>query len=253
MPPASHPSRSGHPPAAAPATQPHRPGRWATVARAGAGAVALAALAVVALGLPAPNSRRTPPPNPVATRPAPAARALLPRPALSFTVQQAGVIALEPGGAPRARRAAREIGRVLSGFFDAAFFDPRWWETGPPAQAWAVFAPPARRAARADGSFGLGELGPLVSALAPTRAALRVELLTGPGGRPLAATADFVLRGRGELASGTPVALESRGVLLLRPVGGRWAVVGFPRVATSLREAPVRPASPSTPGLGATP
>lgn len=242
MPPVPRPEPADGHPESPPAPASRSP-RWATAARVVAAAAALAAVAGLAVGLPRPSSQPTAPPSRPLVAPTRVPGPVPHRPALAFTVRRAEVTALDPVGSRRPpRRAVRQIRAVLSRFFDAAFFDPRWWKTGPPAEAWAAFAPGARRAARADGSFGLGHLGPLVSALAPTRATLGVHFLTGPGGRPLAAAADFLLRGRGALASGTAVALESRGVLLLRPLGGRWAVVGFPRVATTVREDRGRPA-----------
>jgi hypothetical protein len=206
-----------------------------TVARLLAAAAAVATVGVLAVALPSPAPSPPGPRTPLrAAAPAPAPA---PRTPLSFVLRGARGTGLE-GGPLRgpAAWAAREVGRALSPFFDAAFFDPRWWASGPPADAWAVFAPDARRAARRDGSFALGGVGTRVASLTPTRAVLRVEVLFDPAHRPLAAIAEFLVRGRGELEDGRPLALASRGTLLLRPSGGRWAVIGFPRVATRLWE-----------------
>ncbi len=133
-------------------------------------------------------------------------------------------------------RAARQIREDLSEFYIDAFLAPSSWADGVPDEAWDIFAPAARRHAKRDASsFSLGNTGRSVSALTATGSALQVRVLFDSSGRPHAATAVAALRANGRTKAGQKFELSSRSGFVLRPVEGRWLIVGYPKVQTSLK------------------
>ncbi|HEX2267839.1 MAG TPA: hypothetical protein VHI97_06520 [Actinomycetota bacterium] len=133
-------------------------------------------------------------------------------------------------------RAARQIREDLSEFYIDAFLAPSSWTDGVPEDAWEIFAPPARRQARRDASsFSLGNTGRSVSALRSTGSALQVRVLFDSSGRPQAATAVAALKANGRTKAGQRFELSNRSGFVLRPVDGRWQIVGYPKVRTSLK------------------
>ncbi len=148
-------------------------------------------------------------------------------------------------------RAARAIRRDLSEFYIDAFLAPSSWSDGVPEEAWEIFAPAARKhAQRNASSFSLGDTGRSVSALTPAGSALSVRVLFDSSGRPHAATAVAALKAEGRTKAGQRFRLTSRSGFVLRPVDGRWLIVGYPKARTSLK--PLGPQGAS-PGRGATP
>ena len=146
-------------------------------------------------------------------------------------------------------RAAREIRRDLSEFYIDAFLAPASWEDGVPEDAWKIFAPAARKQAQRDASsFTLGSAGRSVRSLSATGSALQVRVLFDSSGRPQAATAVAVLDAGGTTKRGERFELSNRGGFVLRPVSGRWVIVGYPKVRTSLKPVGSATGSPSPGG-----
>lgn len=133
-------------------------------------------------------------------------------------------------------RAAREIRKGLSEFYIDAFLAPSSWTDGVPEDAWEIFATAARKQAKRDASsFSLGRAGRSVSALKATRSALSVRVLFDSSGRPHAATAVAALKAAGRTKAGQRFQLSNRSGFVLRPVEGRWVIVGYPKVETALK------------------
>ena len=157
-----------------------------------------------------------------------------------FTFQLSSVKGYQFGEEkPSARsteRVAREIRRDLSEFYIDAFLVSSSWTEGVPEEAWEIFAPAARKQAQRDASsFSLGKNGRSVSALTANRSALQVRVLFDSSGRPHAATAVAALKAEGKTKAGQRFELSNRGGFVLRPVDGRWLIVGYPKVETSLK------------------
>jgi hypothetical protein len=133
-------------------------------------------------------------------------------------------------------RAARQIRQDLSEFYIDAFLAPSSWTDGVPEEAWEIFAPAARKhAQRHASSFSLGDDGRSVSALTATGSALQVRVLFDSSGRPQAATAVAALKADGRTKGGQRFELSNRSGFVLRPVDGKWLIVGYPKVRTSLK------------------
>lgn len=133
-------------------------------------------------------------------------------------------------------RVARQIRVDLSEFYIDAFLAPASWTDGVPEEAWEIFAPAARKHAQRHAStFSLGNTGRSVSALRATGSALQVRVLFDSAGRPHAATAVAALTANGRTRGGQGFELSNRSGFVLRPVEGRWLIVGYPKVRTSLK------------------
>ncbi len=133
-------------------------------------------------------------------------------------------------------RVARQIRVDLSEFYIDAFLAPASWPDGVPEEAWEIFAPAARKHAQRHAStFSLGNTGRSVSALRATGSALQVRVLFDSAGRPHAATAVAALTANGRTRGGQGFELSNRSGFVLRPVEGRWLIVGYPKVRTSLK------------------
>ncbi|MDP8957123.1 MAG: hypothetical protein M3N24_09225, partial [Actinomycetota bacterium] len=174
-------------------------------------------------GLPSPFSREPERPN--------------------FTFQLSTVKGYQLGeGEPSSRataRVARDVRRDLSDFYIDAFLAPSSWTDGVPDDAWRIFAPAARRDARRNAaSFSLGRGGRAVRKLTATSSALQIRVLFDSSGRPQAATATAALKADGRTKTGQRFELRNRSAFVLRPVEGRWLIVGYPNVRTELE--PVR-------------
>ena len=207
--------------------------------------VAIAAVVVVGAGGYYVLSRDGRLPSPFAREPE--------RPKFAFKLSTVKGYALgedEPSSRQTARE-ARQIRRTLSEFYIDAFLAPGSWEDGVPEDAWEIFASGARKQARRDASsFTLGNAARSVRSLSPTGSALQVRVLFDSSGRPHAATAVAALRADGTTKRGERFELSNRGGFVLRPVSGRWLIVGYPKVRTSLK--PVRSGGRS-PSPGGTP
>ena len=157
----------------------------------------------------------------------------------TFTFELSSVKSYQLGQEkPSARateRAARQIREDLSDFYIDAFLAPSSWTDGVPEEAWEIFAPAARKhAQRHASSFSLGNDGRSVRTLTATGSALQVRVLFDPSGRPQAATAVAALKADGRTNAGQRFELSNRSGFVLRPVDGRWLIVGYPKVRTSL-------------------
>ena len=162
-----------------------------------------------------------------------------------FPLSNTAAVATGKRSAAAARDAATEIQTTLSAFYDAAFMDPRTRKQGLSPGAWNAFARSIRERARKDAaSLTLGEPASRVDALSITDASLSVRVLLDPKGSPDAAIATVVFEASGTLIGGEPVQVSNRASFLLKPIDGRWLVVGYPQAKTEL-EAPSPTPSPS--------
>ncbi len=219
-----------------------RSGSW-WAARVGAAIVALGLIAAGAIlfigrgGGPSPGPSQPPPPPPP------------PREAFVFTISKTNAVPTGKRNAASTRRAATEIQKTLSAFYDTAFTDPKARQQGLPAGAWNAFAPAVREQAKSDAeSLTLGEAGTTIDQLSVTNASLSLRVLLDPTGRPQAAIAVVAFDASGTLSGGEAVLVSNRASFLVRPApGGRWLVVGYPRAKTEV-QAPSPSPSPGASG-----
>jgi hypothetical protein len=138
-----------------------------------------------------------------------------------------------------ARTAAQHVQDTLSGLYDTAFADPRAWEPAIPAGVWEAFAPAVRQQARRDSaSFTLSAVPTALQELHVTDASLAVQVLLGPTGRAEAALARVGFVAVGDLLTGQALEVRNSALLFLRPVSGRWLIVGYPVADSELGPAP---------------
>ncbi|CAN5148840.1 hypothetical protein BH20ACT24_BH20ACT24_03280 [soil metagenome] len=144
-----------------------------------------------------------------------------------------------------ARSAATAVGRTLSGLYDLAYANPAAWENIP-AKVWNAFAPELRGRARNDAAtFTLSGLPGTLRDLEVIRSSLAVRVLLGPSGRAEAAFADLTFEAAARLTSGEDLRLSNTADLVLRPVAGRWFIVGYPNARSVLRPISDPPPVPS--------
>lgn len=193
--------------------------------------------------------------------PGPTASPVPPRERLVLPLARTTTVKIAKRNTRAARDAAAAIQATLSGFYDAAFMDPKTWTQGLPAGAWKAFAGSLRDRAQSDAdALTLGTAAPTIERLAVTHASLSVRLLLDPRGRPTAAFASVALDASGAQAGGEPVVVTNRTIFLLRPSRGQWLVVGYPSASTNVESPPppspgatVTPSSTESPSPGASP
>jgi hypothetical protein len=170
-----------------------------------------------------------------------------PPPAIAFSFPSAKVITV-PVGRPRteaARLAARSVQTTLSGFYSAGFVQIRDVPGGPPDLTWSAFSPVMRTRARKDAP-SLSLVGPQTEApLEVSRSDLVVWVLLDPSGKPATAVASVNFGGRTELPDGQQLLVTNTARLILKPSGGHWLIVGYPRARTYLNAIPTTGPSPS--------
>ncbi len=145
-----------------------------------------------------------------------------------------------------ARSAATAVGSTLSGLYDLAYANPVAWKRNVPAKVWNAFAPELRGRARNDAAtFTLSGLPGTLRDLEVIRSSLAVRVLLGPSGRAEAAFADLTFEAAARLTSGEDLRLSNTADLVLRPVAGRWFIVGYPNARSVLRPISDPPPVPS--------
>jgi hypothetical protein len=147
-----------------------------------------------------------------------------------------------------ARQAAEDIRATLSTLYDRAFVDPATWTSGFPPEMWEAFDPNAAGRAQKDAaSFGLGRVEGL-GELEVIVATLAVDVLEDPARRPLSATATVRFTATGTRTDGSTLDVRNTATYLIRPVRGRWLIVGFPSLRTTIDSVPppVPTAGPSS-------
>ena len=133
-------------------------------------------------------------------------------------------------------KAAKDVQHTLSEFYIDTILDPNSWADGVPKKTWNVFTPAARKEAlRHASSFTLGNVARSLKSLSVSGSALSVRVLFGPTGKAAAATAVAALRARGKTTAGQRVEVTNRGGFFLKPSSGKWLIVGFPKVRTSVQ------------------
>jgi hypothetical protein len=153
------------------------------------------------------------------------------------------------GSASTGTLVAAQIRDALSVFYDRAFLEPQTWSDGVPAQAWSVFAPDLASRAKADAdSLSLGSSATRIGDLSVSSASLRVSVLFDPSGHATTATAVVELHASGTLKGGGAVQVAVNASYLLKPLSGRWVVVGYPVAKTTVDALPGPPATPSAAG-----
>ncbi|MBA3728669.1 MAG: hypothetical protein H0W94_05640 [Actinobacteria bacterium] len=156
-------------------------------------------------------------------------------------------------GQPVARSAATAVGSTLSGLYDLAYANPAAWKGTVPAKVWNAFAPEVRARARSDAAtFTLSGLPGTLRDLEVIRSSLAVRVLLGPNGRAEAAFADLTFEAAAQLTSGEDLRLSNSADLVLRPLAGRWLIVGYPTARSVLQPIsdPSPVPSPSESGSG---
>jgi hypothetical protein len=146
---------------------------------------------------------------------------------------------LDGAAGEAARTAAERVQDTLSGLYDMAFADPRAWQPAIPAGVWEAFAPAVRPQARRDSaSFTLSAVPAALRGLHVTDASLAVQVLLGPSGRAEAALARVGFVAVGDLLTGQALQVRNSALLMLRPIAGRWLIVGYPVAESELGPAP---------------
>jgi ketosteroid isomerase-like protein len=176
-------------------------------------------------GSPAPSTPRPSPP--VITTPSPAP--------FVFSSVQIFAAPVAAGVSAAARtRAGNAVEQALTGFYQEAFADPSLWGQDLPADAWDVFAPPARsRAAKDAPSLTLGTFGAGVTTLRFTKTDLAVRVLLDQHGHPQGALASVVVRADADHSDGQTVRVANRVTFVLEPNGSRWLIQGYPSATTT--------------------
>jgi hypothetical protein len=148
------------------------------------------------------------------------------------------------GASKSARRAGELVRLLLSRFYDAGFVNPAEWTQGPPGDMWAVLARNvAVRGRTKAGALTLGKVKGL-STLEIDRTRLFVKVLVDPSHRAVAAIATVSFDATGHMDNGDLLAVSNDARFFLRPIDGRWTIVGYPDARTALKE---RPAPSPTP------
>jgi hypothetical protein len=163
-----------------------------------------------------------------------------PRTPFEFAIDRITPVGVLEGAVGEAARSAAERVRdTVSGLYDMAFANPRAWEPAIPAGVWGAFAPAVRQQARRDSaSFTLSAVPAALQELHVTDASLAVQVLLGPTGRAEAALARVGFVAVGDLSTGQAIEVRNSALLMLRPVSGRWLIVGYPVADSELGPAP---------------
>jgi hypothetical protein len=182
-----------------------------------------------------------------------------PRPAFAFGEATVKAVSLRVA---RNRTAAVEVAgsvrATLSGFYQAAFVDPRAWTGNIAPQAWTAFAPATRRQAQSDaGSLTLGKVDGAITDLLVSASSLKVTVLFDGHGRPQATFADVRFVASAKLQGGETLRVTNNVHFYLQPISGSWLITGYPGARTILTAPAPQPSgspgpSPSGPS-GPTP
>jgi hypothetical protein len=225
----------------------HRRGRWWWALRIVTG---VAGVAILAVALVFAVSRLV---GEASGRPGNASpsrgRTAIARVPFEFALPGVSASSFSGRRADNAVRLAGEQARViLSGWYDAAYFDPASWKQGPPASAWSLFAPTVVRQAKATDAPALS-LGPVdgLTDVTKGKSRLYVRVLLDPSLHPLAMVATVSLDATGSLKDGNLLQVSNHASFLFRIQNGRWKVVAYPTTETKLKEVP-RPSQTPVPG-----
>lgn len=160
-------------------------------------------------------------------------------PEFSFTVRRVKAVGPAGRGDPEALRpVAEDLSSTLNDLYLAGFVDPGQWQEGTFPAALEAFAPPAASGARRDlADLTLGPDSARLERVEPSRGVLTVEFLMGEEGEPFAAVAVTRFEATGVMPGGSPVPIEHSGRYLMRPLEGRWLIIGY-RVTGALGREP---------------
>jgi hypothetical protein len=150
-------------------------------------------------------------------------------PRFSFTIRGVKGVAVD-GAAGRQELAAqaRGIRETLDAMYSAGFVDPAQWQGGTfPAVLQAFSAEAAGRARKDLDDLSLGPTARDMDSVRPAKSTLDVDFLVDPSKQPYAAVAVTRFRAVGSVRDGGKVGLSHQGRYLLRPVEGRWLIVGY--------------------------
>lgn len=150
-------------------------------------------------------------------------------PAFSFQLGKVSSVSLERK-APKGplQEAAEQLRSTLDAMYAAGFVDPDKWEGGTFPEVLDAFAMDASEVAGRDlADLTLGPASSQVEFVDPGRSRLAVEFLIGQEGQPYAAVAAAVFRATGELANGGTLGITHEGRYIMRPIDGRWMIVGY--------------------------
>jgi len=142
---------------------------------------------------------------------------------------------------------ADHVRTTLSGFYQAAFLDPRAWGGAVAPQTWTAFAPATRQQAQSDAaSLTLGKVDGTIRDLLVTASSLNVTVLIDAHGRPQATFADVRFVATAVLEGGEDLRVTNSVHFYLQPISGSWLITGYPGARTILTApAPQASGSPS--------
>ena len=169
-------------------------------------------------------------------------------PTFRFDLRRVSSVATD-GKAPKGDllQAAKDIRATLDAMYLAGFVDPDRWAGGTFPEVLEAFS--SRTAAGAEGDLAeltLGSAHARLDAVTPGPSQLDVEFLLDGDRLPFAAIATTVFRAEGRLAGGGSLSVMHEGRYVMRPVDGRWVIVGY-QVDGKLRSAPVQPSPGGSP------
>jgi hypothetical protein len=169
-------------------------------------------------------------------------------PSFRFDLRRVSSVATD-GKASKAelRQAAKEIRATLDAMYLAGFVDPDRWDGGAFPEVLEAFSSQTAAGAEEDlAELTLGSAHGRLDAVTPGRSQLDVEFLLDGDRLPFAAIATTVFRAEGQLAGGGSLSVTHEGRYVMRPVDGRWVIVGY-QVDGKLRPAPAQPSPGSSP------
>jgi hypothetical protein len=170
-----------------------------------------------------------------------------PAPAFSFQLGKVNSVDLDRASPKGLEAAAKQLRSTLDAMYTAGFVDPDKWEDGTFPEVLEAFAMDASEVAGRDlADLTLGPASSQVEFVDPDRSRLAVKFLVGQEGRPYAALAAATFRATGELANGGTLGITHEGRYIMRPIDGRWMIVGY---TVDGRLQPRKP-SPSSGGTG---
>lgn len=152
-----------------------------------------------------------------------------PAPEFSFELRKVAGTGIEGKAAPEQLAGpAEDVRATLDELYVDGFIDPERWEGGEFPTLTEVFAGDAAARARADlDDLSIGSAAERITFVQPEKGRLDVRFLLGEDGNPFAAWAETLFRARGEVEGAPRVDIRHRGRYLLRPIEGRWLIVGY--------------------------
>lgn len=152
-------------------------------------------------------------------------------PEFSFDLGKVGGVAVTVGETVPGddlRGAAEGVRETLDAMYIAGFIDPSKWEDGEYPQVLEAFGDrAAERARRNLPDLTLGEDSAGIASVQPLTGRLSVRFLVDDQRSPVSAVARALFSADAEATDGGPVAVQHEAVYYMKPIDGRWLIVGY--------------------------